>query len=158
MQGHARSSNLELAEAASLSAAQCHRRHRRLEELGFVSRYQTRLDAARLGRHRRRVIHVSMERGHIRELPKFKDVIGDLPEVLECYSVTGDFDYVIKVITRDLPALSRFLMDTLMKLPGVRGRALERVHGRDQMHERASASGVISKSSCALELRSAPQG
>ena len=121
LQGHARASNLELAEAASLSAAQCHRRHRRLEELGFVSRYETRLDAARLGLNVIAFIHVSMERGHIRELPKFKDVISDLPEVLECYSVTGDFDYVLKVITRDLPALSRFLMDTLMKLPGVAG-------------------------------------
>ena len=64
-------------------------------------------------------IHVAMEKGHIRDLPKFKDLIVDLPEVLECYSVTGDFDYVIKVIARDLKSLSQFLMDTLMRLPGV---------------------------------------
>ena len=60
-----------------------------------------------------------MEKGHIRDLPKFKDLIADLPEVLECYSVTGDFDYVIKVVARDLKSLSRFLMDKLMRLPGV---------------------------------------
>lgn len=119
LQGHARASNLELAEAASLSPAQSHRRHRRLEEAGYIGRYETRLNAARLGLTVVAFIHVSMERGHIRELQKFKDLLGSMPEVQECYAVTGDFDYVLKVVARDLPALSRFLMDNLMRLPGV---------------------------------------
>ncbi len=119
LQEHGRASNLEVAEAASLSPAQSHRRHRRLEEAGYIARYETRLNAARLGLGVVAFIHVAMEKGHIRELPKFKDLIADLPQVLECYSVTGDFDYVIKVIARDLKALSQFLMDTLMQLPGV---------------------------------------
>lgn len=119
LQGHARASNLELAQAASLSPAQSHRRHRRLEEAGFVARYETRLSAARIGLTVVAFIHVSMERGHIRELQKFKDLLASLAEVQECYSVTGDFDYVLKVVARDLPSLSRFLMDTLMRLPGV---------------------------------------
>jgi len=119
LQGHARASNLELAAAASLSPAQCHRRHRRLEEAGYVGRYETRLNAARMGLTVIAFVHVSMERGHVRELQKFKGVLVNLPEVQECYVVTGDFDYVVKVVTRDLPALSRFLMDTLMRLPGV---------------------------------------
>jgi Lrp/AsnC family transcriptional regulator, leucine-responsive regulatory protein len=62
-----------------------------------------------------------MERGHIRQLPKFKDLIADMPQILECYAVTGDFDYVLKVIARDLRSLSQFLMDTLMQMPGVTG-------------------------------------
>ena len=119
LQSRGRASNLELAQAVGLSPAQCHRRHRRLEELGVIARYETRLDAARLGLSVVAFIHVAMEKGHIRDLKKFTDVIVDLPEVLECYSVTGDFDYVLKVVARDLPALSRFLMDTLMRLPGV---------------------------------------
>ena len=119
LQEHARASNLELAEAASLSPAQCHRRHRRLEEAGYIARYEARLDAARLGLTVVAFIHVSMERGHVRELQKFKDLLASLVEVQECYAVTGDFDYVLKVVARDLPALSRFLMDTLMNLPGV---------------------------------------
>ena len=86
LQEHGRASNLELAQAVNLSASQCHRRHRRLEELGVITRYETR-----------RV----------------------LPQVLECFSVTGDFDYVLKVVARDLKSLSQFLMDTLMGLPGV---------------------------------------
>lgn len=121
LQGHGRASNLELAEAAGLSPAQCHRRHRRLEEQGFITSYEARLNAARLGLSVVAFIHVAMEKGHIRDLRKFTDVIVDLPEILECYSVTGDFDYVIKVIARDLKSLSQFLMDKLMRLPGVNG-------------------------------------
>ena len=116
LQGHARASNLELAQAANLSPAQCHRRHRRLEEAGYVDRYETRLNAARMGLTVTAFIHVSMERGHVNELQKFKDHLGSIDEVQECYSVTGDFDYVLKVVARDLPSLSRFLMDTLMRL------------------------------------------
>jgi len=119
LQGHGRASNLELAEAASLSPAQCHRRHRRLEEQGFIARYETRLNAARLGLSVVAFIHVAMEKGHIRDLKKFTDVIVDLPEIVECYSVTGDFDYVIKVVAHDLKSLSQFLMDKLIRLPGV---------------------------------------
>ncbi len=119
LQGHARASNLELAQAASLSPAQCLRRHRRLEEAGYIGGYETRLNGARLGLTVTAFIHVSMERSHVRELQKFKDQLATLAEVQECYSVTGDFDYVLKVVARDLPSLSRFLMDTLMRLPGV---------------------------------------
>jgi Lrp/AsnC family transcriptional regulator, leucine-responsive regulatory protein len=121
LQQHGRASNLELAEAAGLSPAQGHRRHRRLEQQGFIACYETRLSAARLGLSVVAFIHVAMEKGHIRDLKKFTDVIVDLPEILECYSVTGDFDYVIKVIARDLKSLSQFLMDKLMRLPGVNG-------------------------------------
>lgn len=119
LQAHARATNLELAQAASLSPAQCHRRHRRLEEAGYIGRYETRLNALRLGLTVVAFIHVSMERGHVRELDKFQAQLAGLREVQECYAVTGDFDYVLKVVARDLPALSRFLMDTLMRLPGV---------------------------------------
>ncbi|WP_213953841.1 MULTISPECIES: Lrp/AsnC family transcriptional regulator [unclassified Variovorax] len=119
LQDHGRASNLELAEAAGLSPAQCHRRHKRLEEAGFIARYETRLTAAKLDLHVVAFIHVAMEKGHIREMSKFTDVVVDLPEVLECYSTTGDYDFMIKVIARDLKSLSQFLIDKLMRLPGV---------------------------------------
>jgi DNA-binding Lrp family transcriptional regulator len=64
-------------------------------------------------------IHVTMERGHIREMPRFKQHIAELAHIQECYAVTGDSDYVLKVVARDLKSLSQFLMDTLMGLPGV---------------------------------------
>ncbi|MCB2006557.1 MAG: Lrp/AsnC family transcriptional regulator [Burkholderiaceae bacterium] len=119
LQLHGRASNLELAEAVNLSTSQCHRRHRRLEEIGVITGYETRLDANQLGLGVTAFVHVSMEKGHMANLRKFTDAIRALPEVLECFSVTGDFDYVLKVMARDLKALSQFLMDTLMTLPSV---------------------------------------
>jgi len=119
LQARGRASNLELAEAVSLSAAQCHRRHRRLEEQGYIKGYAARLNAANLNLGVTAFIEVTMEKGHIRDLKKFTDVVVDIPEIMECYSVTGDFDYVIKVVARDLKSLSQFLMDQLMRLPGV---------------------------------------
>lgn len=119
LQGHARATTLELAAATHLSPAQCNRRHRRLEELGLVTRYETRLDAPRLGLHVVAFVNVTMERGHIRELGRFKALVGDLAQIQECYAVTGDSDYVMKVVARDLKSLSDFLMDTLMRSPGV---------------------------------------
>ena len=119
LQEHGRASNLELAQAINLSASQCHRRHRRLEELRVITGYETRLDAAALGLGVVAFVHVAMEKGHNANLRKFTDAIRALPEVLECFSVTGDFDYVIKIVARDLKSLSQFLMDTLMGLPGV---------------------------------------
>lgn len=119
LQDHGRVSNLELAEAVHLSPAQCHRRHRRLEERGYVKRYEARLDAARLGLGVTAFVHVTMERGHIREVVKFRDVVAGMAEVQECWAVTGDFDYVLKVVARDLKALSDFLLRSLAQLPGV---------------------------------------
>lgn len=119
LQHNARITNLELAKAVGLSPAQCLRRHRQLEEAGLIGQYEARLNAAALGWTVVAFIHLSMERGHVRELTKFRGELANLPQVQECYSVTGDFDYVLKVTAQDLPALSRFLMNTLMQLPGV---------------------------------------
>ena len=119
LQAQGRCSNLELAEAVHLSPAQCHRRHRRLEDRGYIKRYEARLDAQALGLGVVAFIHVTMERGHIRELPRFKQQITLHAQVQECYAVSGDSDYVLKVVARDLKSLSDFLMDTLMRAPGV---------------------------------------
>ena len=119
LQRHGRASNLDLAQAVGLSPAQSHRRHKRLEEDGYIAAYQARLNPGRLGLGVVAFIHVAMEKGHIRDLNKFTAVVVDLPEILECYSVTGDFDYVIKVVAPDLKSLSQFLMDKLMRLPSV---------------------------------------
>ncbi|KAA0180788.1 Lrp/AsnC family transcriptional regulator [Cupriavidus cauae] len=121
LQEHGRASNLELAEAINLSPAQTLRRHRRLEESGIIKRYEARLDGAMLGFGVVAFIHVTMERGHIRDLSKFKGLVTELAQIQECFSVTGDIDYVLKVVARDLKSLSDFLLDTLMRIPGVSG-------------------------------------
>jgi Lrp/AsnC family transcriptional regulator, leucine-responsive regulatory protein len=119
LQENGRATNLELAEAINLSPAQTLRRPRRLEEAGLIKRYETRLDAPSLGLGVVAFIQVNMERGHIRDLSKFIRLVADLPQVLECFSVTGQTDYMLKVVERDLKSLSSFLLDTLMRIPGV---------------------------------------
>ncbi|CAG2135304.1 Leucine-responsive regulatory protein [compost metagenome] len=121
LQENGRASNLELAEAISLSPAQTLRRHRRLEESGIIKRYEARLDSTALGFGVTAFIHVTMERGHIRDLSKFKGLVAELAQIQECFSVTGDIDYVLKVVAKDLKSLSDFLLDTLMRIPGVSG-------------------------------------
>ncbi|MGF6367863.1 Lrp/AsnC family leucine-responsive transcriptional regulator [Paraburkholderia sp. MM5496-R1] len=121
LQSQGRISNLELAEAIKLSPAQTLRRHRRLEEMGVIKRYETRLDAQLLGFGVVAFIQVTMERGHVRDLSKFKRMISELTQVQECFVVTGDIDYMLKVVAQDLKALSEFLLDTLMRIPGVSG-------------------------------------
>jgi Lrp/AsnC family leucine-responsive transcriptional regulator len=121
LQSQGRISNLELAAAISLSPAQTLRRHRRLEELGVVKGYDTRLDAQALGFGVVAFIQVTMERGHVRDLANFKGMVADLAQIQECFAVTGDIDYMMKVVARDLKALSEFLLDTLMRIPGVSG-------------------------------------
>ena len=121
LQTRGRISNLELAEAIRLSPAQTLRRHRRLEELGVIRCYETRLDAQVLGFGVVAFIQVTMERGHVRDLAKFKAMVAELTEIQECFAVTGDIDYMLKVVARDLKALSEFLLDTLMRIPGVSG-------------------------------------
>lgn len=119
LQKNGRASNLELAQAVNLSPAQTNRRHKRLEALGLIAAYEARLNAPALGLHVVAFIHIAMEKGHVRELPKFRESVAQFAEVQECYSVTGDFDYVLKIVAKDLKALSTFLMDKLMHHKGV---------------------------------------
>ena len=121
LQAHGRISNQELAAQVHLSPAQANRRHKRLEAMGYIKRYEARLDADRLGLGVTAFVHITMDRGQFKEVQKFQRNVGKMPQVLECYAVTGDFDYVCKVVARDLKALSDFLLGTLAQLPGVNG-------------------------------------
>lgn len=119
LQERGRITNLELAQAVGLSAAQCNRRHHRLEEEGVIEGYETRLNAAAVGLNVMAFVQIGMERGHMRDLKRFRQTLTEMPEILECHSVTGDVDYILKVIARDLAALSAFLTERLALLPGV---------------------------------------
>jgi DNA-binding Lrp family transcriptional regulator len=119
LQENGRISNLELAEAIGLSPAQCSRRHHRLEEGGVIAGYEARLRPAALGLQVTAIVHIGMERGHMRDLKPFRQALTRMPDVLECHSVTGDVDYVLKVVARDLDALNVFLTERLVALPGI---------------------------------------
>ena len=119
LQENARVSNVELAESAGVSASPCWRRVRELERTGVISRYVTLVDPAALGLPVSVFIQVSLEKQVESALEVFENAILQRPEVMECYLMTGDADYMLRVVVADLEAYERFLMDHLTRVPAV---------------------------------------
>jgi len=119
LQENARVTNVELAEAAGVSASPCWRRVRELERAGVISRYVTLVDPASVGLRVSVFVQVSLEKQVESALEIFEAIIQDRPEVMECYLMTGDADYLLRVVVADLEAYERFLMDHLTKVPAV---------------------------------------
>ncbi len=119
LQADARMSNVELARAVGLSPSPCLNRVRALEEAGYISRYVTLLDALRVGLKVSVFIQVTLERQIESALERFENAIRTRPEVMECYLMTGDADYLIRVVVADIQVLEAFILKFLTKLPGV---------------------------------------
>lgn len=119
LQGNARLSNVDLADAVGLSPSPCLRRVRALEEEGVIKGYAALIDQEAVGLPVSVFVMVSLERQIEHALDQFEDRIRALPEVMECYLMTGDSDYLLRVVTRDLRAYEAFLMTHLTKFPGV---------------------------------------
>jgi Lrp/AsnC family leucine-responsive transcriptional regulator len=119
LQENAKLSNAELAARVNLSPSPCLARVRSLEQSGVISRYVTLLDPAKLGLGLSVFIQVGMERQAERDLQEFQTAITKYAEVMECYLMTGDFDYLLRVVVADMPALERFIVDKLTKIPGI---------------------------------------
>lgn len=114
LQGDGRLTNNELSELIALSPSQCSRRRTRLEAEGFIHGYRAVLDRGRLGLDLMVVIAVTLATHNRDNAKRFAALIADLPEVLECYALTGEMDYHLKVVTPDLAGLSRFVNDVLL--------------------------------------------
>ena len=119
LQKNGRASNVELSEQASLSAPQCYRRVRRLEMDGIIRGYSAHLVPASLGLDVVAFVSLTIDREQFKNVRELEKVIRDFPEILECYTISGDFDYLLKVVATDLRAFSVFLTDRLMQVPGV---------------------------------------
>jgi Lrp/AsnC family leucine-responsive transcriptional regulator len=122
LQANARISNLELAERVSLSPTPCARRVRHLENAGVIIGHRTLLDPEMLGLNLMAMISVTMDKHTSDRFEKFEKAAAQLPEVMECYVVTGqDSDFLIKVLIRDMRHYEEFLLKRLTKLEGVSG-------------------------------------
>jgi DNA-binding Lrp family transcriptional regulator len=119
LQLNARITNTDLASRVHLSPSPCLTRVRALEESGLISRYVTLLDPYELGLSVSVFIQITLERQVERALEVFEDAVQDSPEVMECYLMTGDADYLIRVVVADVQALERFIVNQLSKIPGV---------------------------------------
>ena len=119
LQNNARISNVELARMVGLSPSPCLRRVKTLEDCGVIRRYVSLLDQGAVGFPVSVFGNVTLERQVESALEQFEAAIGKRPEVLECYLMTGDADYLLRVVTSDLASYERFLVDHLTRIPGV---------------------------------------
>ncbi len=120
LQNRGRATNVELSAQVHLSAPQCLRRVRQLEEDGVIRRYAALVDPEALGYGVVAFVSLSVDREKAKGEREFERHIRAFPEIVECYTISGDFDYLLKVVARNLKELSGFLTD---RLPQVRGVA-----------------------------------
>jgi Lrp/AsnC family transcriptional regulator, leucine-responsive regulatory protein len=119
LQHDARISNVDLARAVNLSASPCLARVRALEAGGYIARYVTLLEPKKLGLTVSVLVQVTLEKQIEPALETFERAVRDRPEVMECYLMTGDADYLLRVLVPDVPAFERFILDFLSRVPGV---------------------------------------
>ena len=119
LQAHARLRNVELAELVGLSASPCLRRVKRLEETGVIRGFATLVDPEAVGLPVSVFVQVTLERQAEAALEAFESHIAEWPEVMECYLMTGDADYLLRVVAADLTAYQEFLMNKLTRVEGV---------------------------------------
>lgn len=119
LQSDARIANVDLARQVNLSPSPCLRRVRRLEEDGYVRGYVSLLDPAAIGLPVSVFVQVSLEKQVVDALDEFERRIVSHSEVMECYLMTGDSDYLLRVVAPDIAAFQRFLLDHLTRIPGV---------------------------------------
>jgi DNA-binding Lrp family transcriptional regulator len=119
LQADGRISNVDLAQRVNLSPPATHARLKRLDEQGYILKYVALLDQEKLGFDMMCFISVSLQLHQPEELEAFRTSINEIPEVLECYHVTGEFDYLLKVIIQNRQDLQRFVVNQLTPIPGV---------------------------------------
>jgi Lrp/AsnC family leucine-responsive transcriptional regulator len=120
LQKNARLSNTELADQVGLSASPCWQRVKRLEENGYIEGYVAVLDQKRLGVPDTVIIEVTLERHDDEALERFGKALTKLPEVLEAYLTTGEYDYFVKVAIAGTEGYEKFLRERLYRIPGIR--------------------------------------
>ena len=119
LQQDGRMTSVALAELVHLSASQCARRVQRLEEAGIIRSYRAVLDPAALGLGIAGVVNLSLEKHAIANIQELQQQIAARPAIVECLSVTGEADYQLRVVARDLKEFSALLMEAIVPMPGV---------------------------------------
>ena len=119
LQTNGRISNVELSEAVNLSESACLRRVKSLEERGFIDKYVALLDQKRAGLTDTVFVHIVLKREEKSELLAFEEAVKEIPEILECYLMTGEFDYLLHLVVANMADFERLHNESLTQLPGV---------------------------------------
>ena len=108
-----------VAERVGVSASSCLRRIRQMEEAGIIAAYSATVDQKAVGLPVSVFISIKLERQRAHELDAFGQAISRWPEVMECYLMTGQFDFLLRVVCADLEAYEQFLREKLTQVEGV---------------------------------------
>jgi DNA-binding Lrp family transcriptional regulator len=119
LQQDARITNAALAEKAHLSESACLRRVRALETSGLIAGYGARIDQEKAGLPVNVFVHITLDRQDQTDLQAFESAVRRIPEVMECYLMSGDYDYLIRVVVADTADFERVHSQELTRLPGV---------------------------------------
>ena len=119
LQADGRISNAALAREVNLSPPATHARLRRLEEQGLIRKYVALVDQEKAGYDMLCFINVSLQMHTSEHVKNFRDSIQLMPEVLECHHITGEFDYLLKVVISNRKGLEDFVVNRLTPIPGV---------------------------------------
>ena len=119
LQRDARMTNAALAERAHLSESACLRRVRALEAAGLISGYGARIDQEKAGLPVNVFVNVTLGHQDQADLQAFEEAVRRIPEVMECYLMTGDYDYLIRIVVADTADFERVHSEHLTRLPGV---------------------------------------
>ena len=120
LQKDARLSLQDLGKIVGLTASPCWTRVKRLEDAGIIEGYTVRLSPEKLGLPETVILHVSLDSHSDEALFEFGRALESIPEVLEAFLVSGDYDYYIRVVVEDTRGYERFLREKLYKIPGIR--------------------------------------
>lgn len=119
LQRDGRISNKQLAEQVHLSESACLRRVRALEESGMIDRYVAMLSQTKAGIPGNVLVHIGLHREEQSELAAFEKAVKEIPEIMECYLMTGEFDYLLRVVVADMADFERIHKTEITRLPGV---------------------------------------
>ncbi len=119
LQQDGRLANTKLAEELALSEASCWRRQKRLEELGVIEGYQANLNRRKLGIGVMAFVQIVCTQHSEEVTAHFERIVRACPNVVDCHNITGEADFLLKVVAKDLDDYSRFVDRVLRQLPGV---------------------------------------
>jgi DNA-binding Lrp family transcriptional regulator len=119
LQKDGRISNVQLAATVNLSESACLRRVRALEDEGMIDRYVALVNQSQAGLGGNVLVHIGLHREEQSELAAFEAAVRNIPEVMECYLMTGEFDYLLRVVVADMADFERLHKEALTRLPGV---------------------------------------
>ena len=120
LQEDASRSAAEIAEAIGLSQSPCWRRIHRLREEGYISKIVALLDRKKLGLRAQLFVQVKVTSNDQASLAEFAQAIREFPEVMECHVILGMFDFLLRVVTKDMDAYEKFYFETLSRVPNIR--------------------------------------